>query len=1575
MALMLTLILVLISLPYGLAFEWEDFTNNLATDLAPLIVLFGEQVTKQFLSESLSTWDNVIFAMAPLGVLTAVVSAIRVCGNASLRAFIGRAQESPGTAEVELLSCTSETTSELWHEGGIARVFGSPQILEVVKLKSEDISEKEYEAGNTAGIVLLTSEDSTWKAEGTSMDDETEKLQYMQYRRPNLSLNIGIKRQSEKFTYMATALGLILQAGVLIYAGLAAYQYPDRFLKDDKPMEKYAFPLTLIGTMSLCIGMFLCAYIIERSTDEVRYKQDKGASKMYWVQPGGQKIGDQVFGSFIGFSDDCRYIVSSRSQRRNKFDGVLWVTMVATILGFLLQFIGLRAMHSSVIVAQLGATILMAVIRAGLRTQRMEEERDMIASYKKQNKKDYQNLVQGHELDFFATQLENVDMLFFSFKQGGTPSETTKLSNGIRALRSRARLAKLTTEDTDGLSWKDVRVHEVAIQLQSAIEGIMEVLSTSLKTIAPDSTQYCCPINIAWTPKAGNDMKTEVFSLNFRKEGLAWKADCTELEAILGMWAWSLLRYKDGKKTSRLDKKNIRLIAAASDSVLNEAKTWYQVWIQRRLTLEERKTTTLDENQMVWMVGDRPLFGCQVLPDTTNAMLALYVLTQNSTLTMCAQDVFISVLQDTIQSIDNIGGKTEVRSQVDGQNTFLLQNNQVEEIANHFENSRLGSREDAYMCIIPMLMRESKLPEMTDVLTAIRKHVKAHRDDGKWKEAEQFLQWICYRSDIAETNKPYIELGDLYIAAMLQNELEAQVFGFGGARNMLKMAAQPQNNHTGLIKPANQCGWIGLRIATDIGDDKHRDELQRMVKNDEVPDYVDTSKLYEWARKDNITAIKYLIKKKGHMVDDRDNTGRSSLSWAAQNGNIDIATLLIENGADRNLCDKDGRAPLSYAAENGHGSLIRLLLNGDSGSLNTITKSDGKTSLILAAQNGHEASVEALLKEPSIRIDVESAKEGTALVRAVRGGYRGIVELLIDKGANVEGGALGIALENGSAEIVELLIDKGASVNVWALSSAAARGYTEIVELLIEKGANVDDGWALTTAAQRGHVKIVELLIDKGANFDGGSALMAAANGGHVNIVDLLIYKSADHNKGGALKVALEKGFAERSIDNDESFNVWALSFAAARGYTEIVELLIEKGVGFNEGQALTAAAECGHVEIVELLIDKGANVDDGWGLAAAAARGHVEIVELLIGNGAEFNRRLFRNMKTRGGDLLEAMELLVEKGARIPREVLEEALYDGNQKVVKLLIDKVVDFNAEERKTFELAAAGGYQKAIELLIEMDVDIDKNRALNWAACEGYQKLVELLIEKGANVDADEGLTLYGAVQGGDIEMVKLLISLGADINISEGEALAEAARENNIEMVKLLISLGASINMSRGKALAEAVQKGNIEMVKLLKSLGADINISEGRALSRAAWKSDIKMVELLKSLGADINTGRGRVLTQTVENGNIEMVKLLKGLKADINAGTGQALDEALWRDNIEMVKLLISLGADVNVGEGSPLTKVVERGDVRMAKLLISLGADVNAGEGRVLAEAMRRGDIRMVELLKSLGAVEAG
>lgn len=110
----------------------NDFSNNLFSDLAPVLTLFGEQVAKQFMSESLGWADNILFAMCPLGIITAVVGAIRVGGPTWLKAIIGRAREGQAAAEVELMSSTSHDVCELFNGQSIVRLIGSSSVQELV---------------------------------------------------------------------------------------------------------------------------------------------------------------------------------------------------------------------------------------------------------------------------------------------------------------------------------------------------------------------------------------------------------------------------------------------------------------------------------------------------------------------------------------------------------------------------------------------------------------------------------------------------------------------------------------------------------------------------------------------------------------------------------------------------------------------------------------------------------------------------------------------------------------------------------------------------------------------------------------------------------------------------------------------------------------------------------------------------------------------------------------------------------------------------------------------------------------------------------------------------------------------------------------------------------------------------------------------------------------------------------------------------------------------------------------------------------------------------------------------------
>ena len=68
----------------------DAFFNSAFFDLAPLLTLFGDVITKQFLSTSTGMADTILLGIAPIGIMTVIVSSIRVGGNNFLKSLIGR---------------------------------------------------------------------------------------------------------------------------------------------------------------------------------------------------------------------------------------------------------------------------------------------------------------------------------------------------------------------------------------------------------------------------------------------------------------------------------------------------------------------------------------------------------------------------------------------------------------------------------------------------------------------------------------------------------------------------------------------------------------------------------------------------------------------------------------------------------------------------------------------------------------------------------------------------------------------------------------------------------------------------------------------------------------------------------------------------------------------------------------------------------------------------------------------------------------------------------------------------------------------------------------------------------------------------------------------------------------------------------------------------------------------------------------------------------------------------------------------------------------------------------------------
>ncbi|KAF5008414.1 hypothetical protein FDECE_5320 [Fusarium decemcellulare] len=444
-------VVLLSCLHFAAADDGDDFSNDLFTDLSPLLALFGERVTTQFMSQSIGFADCIVLAMAPLGIVTIIVSAIRVGGPPLLKAIIGRARENLSTAEVDLMSSTSKEVCEVWNGQTVVRCPGTAPVWEFVcvlpkaghggdvkvnKLQRapelEEIkNDSAFSIINSAWQwivpVLGLSNPSTHRADEerppTPMNSQTVKderagitiLRHTELDAPCLSLNRHSQLERRE-VYAAAVFGIILQLCVLLYFGLISHYWSSKFQKDDHRVDAYAFSLAAGGTVILLTGILLCGHVVESSTDESYWRpvSDREAF-IVWLQQ-KHTVNDQNFESWAIYNgENHRTIVSSRRAVRETDTGTSSGPQTSsdqkelrqsdharTILeiktfwgcglslsGFVLQFVGLRRMHWSASIAQLISVIIMTILRAAIRRGLGKAQRST-------------KLLPRYELDWFA---------------------------------------------------------------------------------------------------------------------------------------------------------------------------------------------------------------------------------------------------------------------------------------------------------------------------------------------------------------------------------------------------------------------------------------------------------------------------------------------------------------------------------------------------------------------------------------------------------------------------------------------------------------------------------------------------------------------------------------------------------------------------------------------------------------------------------------------------------------------------------------------------------------------------------------------------------------------------------------------------------------------------------------------------------------------------------------------------------------------------------------------------------------------------------------------------------------------
>ncbi|KAK2796930.1 hypothetical protein FQN50_009389 [Emmonsiellopsis sp. PD_5] len=433
----------------------EDFSNNLFTDLAPLLALFGEKFTMQFMSQSMGWADNIILAMAPLGIITAVVAAIRVGGPSWLKAIVGRARENLAVAEAEVMGQgqvrefiilipddNSKDLKQIDDEmKKVAPTEGKMENVATKQDKKEKVATVEDEKEKTATIeVKIQTLQGVKQGCLEDLDEDEESKEQFPWlnakekelflprlipsncyvvrntntEAPNITLNIHNSVGRNQLRVVA-AIGTVVQLGILIYFGFVTYYPRLSFPKDGDPVAGYAFPCAASGTALLVAGMLICSHVVESSTKEHRYRVKKGwQAQIVWLQRNGI-VNDQSFQSYAIFADSPRSIITTsqryskrgmggdksfeQRQTKEEPDNASYIMEVKVILGtiiticgFVVQFIGLRGMHWSASVAQLGGILLMTILRAYVRLG--------LAKLPK-----CQPLSSGYELDWLASTL------------------------------------------------------------------------------------------------------------------------------------------------------------------------------------------------------------------------------------------------------------------------------------------------------------------------------------------------------------------------------------------------------------------------------------------------------------------------------------------------------------------------------------------------------------------------------------------------------------------------------------------------------------------------------------------------------------------------------------------------------------------------------------------------------------------------------------------------------------------------------------------------------------------------------------------------------------------------------------------------------------------------------------------------------------------------------------------------------------------------------------------------------------------------------------------------------------------
>jgi ankyrin repeat protein len=200
--------------------------------------------------------------------------------------------------------------------------------------------------------------------------------------------------------------------------------------------------------------------------------------------------------------------------------------------------------------------------------------------------------------------------------------------------------------------------------------------------------------------------------------------------------------------------------------------------------------------------------------------------------------------------------------------------------------------------------------------------------------------------------------------------------------------------------------------------------------------------LHTTSRRGDVELAQVLLEH-GAEIQARDRRGRTPILLASQSRHVELAQVLLEHGAETEARDIDGRTPILIASDKGHVVLVQLLLKH--GAETEARDNDGCTLILLASDHGHVELVQLLLKHGA-EIEARDNYGRTPLHLALNNRRMELVQLLLKQGADTEArddeefNPFERAVFNGQVEVARILLEHDADAN-----AQVKQGYTSNV--------------------------------------------------------------------------------------------------------------------------------------------------------------------------------------------------------------------------------------------------------------------------------------------------------------------------------------------------------------------------------------------------------------------------------------------------------------------------------------------------------------------------------------------------